>query len=162
MSCEKNETLKMFKDYLWVHQGRLIWRRGTRFGKEAGTLDASGYKKFKLNGKMFYVHRVMWALEQGEVPEQHIDHINGKKSDNKIENLRLCLPSENQANQKRSIKNKTGHKDVSYVQHLGMYRVRVSINNKRHEFGYYKTLEDAAQVATFARNALHKEFANHE
>lgn len=157
-----DETVKMLKAHLWSTDGKLIWRVGTRFGMEAGTVDTTGYKRFKLKGKMYSAHRVMWALKHGEMPTRHIDHINGNRADNRIENLRLCSPSENQSNQKKSVKNKTGHKDVSYVEHLGMYRVRVSFNNKRHEFGYYKTLEDAAQAATFARNALHKEFANHD
>ena len=165
MSDSQYESeLQMFNHYLRIEQkeGKLIWRRGARFGFEAGTVDKTEYKRFKLKGKMYYSHRVMWALHHGEMPAQEIDHINGFRQDNRIHNLRLCSRSENQANQKRSVKNKTGHKDVSYVEKLGLYRVRVSFNNKRHEFGYYKTLEDAAQAATFARKALHKEFANHD
>ena len=141
--------------------GILYWKDGQRKGKEAGTLDTTGYKRFKFKGKMYYTHRVIYAFYKGKMPDGHIDHKDGNKKNNVFNNLRLCTPSQNQANQKKSIKNTTGHKDVSFVENLGLYRVRVSINKKRYEFGYYKNLDDAALVATTARITLHKEFANH-
>ena len=151
-------------DHVVVNErtGVLKWLKGKTKGKEAGTVDTTGYKRFKFKGKMYAAHRVVWAIYKGSLPEGNLDHINGNKRDNNIHNLRLCTPSQNQANQKKSIKNTTGHKDVTFVEKLGLYRVRVSIDRKRYEFGYHEKIEDAALVATTARIALHKEFANHE
>lgn len=43
-----------------------------------------------------YRHRVIWFYFNGVVPEGYeIDHINGDKTDNSLENLRLVTPKEN-------------------------------------------------------------------
>ena len=53
------------------------------------------------NGKMYYpfVHRLVWAVYYGRWPVGQLDHINGDRLDNHIENLREVSHSENQLNQ---------------------------------------------------------------
>ena len=56
----------------------------------------SGYGQFGLNGKRFYVHRLVYELFVGMIPKGlEINHINGKKSDNKDTNLELVTRSQN-------------------------------------------------------------------
>jgi len=40
-------------------------------------------------------HRLAWYLYYGVMPRYEIDHINGDKGDNRIENLREVTPSQN-------------------------------------------------------------------
>ena len=50
------------------------------------------------NGKnppQIFAHRIAWFLYHGKWPEKYIDHINGNRSDNRIENLREVSHSEN-------------------------------------------------------------------
>ena len=47
--------------------------------------------------KDVYLHRLVWALVYGRFPKQ-IDHINGIKTDNRLENLREVNQSENDQN----------------------------------------------------------------
>ena len=44
------------------------------------------------------LHHAVWAVCKGRWPEQQIDHVNGDKRDNRIENLREVSGSENNLN----------------------------------------------------------------
>ena len=45
-----------------------------------------------------YLHHAVWAVCNGRFPERQIDHVNGNKRDNRIENLREVSDSENKMN----------------------------------------------------------------
>jgi hypothetical protein len=81
--------------------GDLTWkvgRRGTaRAGCVAGWLGSTGYISLRFNRSSYLAHRVAWFLYHGEQPEV-IDHINRKKSDNRIANLRSVDKSANELN----------------------------------------------------------------
>ena len=55
-----------------------------------GTFNVmKGYGYIHHNGKMILLHRLAWYLMTGSFPEVQIYHLNGDKSDNRIENLTL-------------------------------------------------------------------------
>jgi len=82
----------------------------TRYaGKPAMTaLRNTGYLHGRIFDKGYQAHRVAWALAHGEWPKGEIDHINGVRTDNRIENLRDIPKAENQRNMKRNKRNKSG------------------------------------------------------
>jgi len=141
--------------------GKLYWDCGHRKNLEAGTLDTNGYKRFKYDDRMYLVHRVVFEIMYGWIPDL-VDHIDGNPSNNLHTNLRAATSSENQVNQPKSIKNTSGAKNVYWVEEHQKWRVRVQIQGQRFDFGYYDDFEDAALVAETARKQIHKEFANHE
>jgi len=72
--------------------------------------------QLRLDGQNLSPHRVAWAMHYGEWPEDglQIDHINGDPWDNRIENLRIATPSQNQANRKKGMGCTSEYKGVSY------------------------------------------------
>lgn len=80
----------------WYEDGNIM---SNRTGKSLGTHSGKGdYLGYDVKGKTVFVHRVVFALHHGiEELKKHevIDHINGDKYDNRIENLRGLSNSEN-------------------------------------------------------------------
>ena len=64
-------------------------------GKEAGTLEKTGYIRIKLNGHKYMAHRLAWFYEYGKWPTKEIDHKDNIKHHNWIDNLREATRSEN-------------------------------------------------------------------
>lgn len=54
--------------------------------EEAGTLKADGYLYVDVGGVDYPVHKLIYLLEHGELPDTVI-HLNGNKLDNRIQNL---------------------------------------------------------------------------
>ena len=101
--AEQQELLlRMKKNYTYdAKSGRLTSSRLGRAirGKKR---DKNGYLCVlcRLGKRQVFVrlHHAVWAVCKGRFPERQIDHVNGNKQDNRIENLREVDPSENNLN----------------------------------------------------------------
>ena len=118
----------------------------------------SGYLRTCINYKSYRVHRLIFMMHYGYMPNQ-IDHINGIKDDNRIENLREVTHTQNQLNKGIQKNNTSGIKNVVFEENK--WRVRLTVNGKLKSFGCYSDIELADLVATEARDKYHKEFARH-
>ena len=68
------------------------------------------------SGKTYPIHRVIWTLEVGEIPDEFIiDHIDGNPFNNTLENLRCIHSFDNPRNAKKRKDNKTGLTGVSII-----------------------------------------------
>ena len=65
-------------------------------------------------GKIYYAHRICWALAHGDCGDQDIDHINGNGLDNRLANLRPVTRSINNRNIKTRPRSNTGVRGVSF------------------------------------------------
>lgn len=113
-------------------------------GKEAFySRDGRGYLHGAIFGKIYSTHRVIWLFEKGEWPKLNIDHINGDKTDNRIENLRDVSTAENAKNTRRSSLNKSGVSGVSWYKASGMWRARIRDCGKEIHLGHFTDKESA-------------------
>ena len=125
-----------------------------RTGRLAGATNAAGYRQATVNGRLFYVHRIAWAMVHGEWPVGHIDHINLNKSDNRIANLRVVDGRLNGQNRLAQRNNKTGAKGVSFGRNGTRFHACIRVDGKTIHLGNHKTLEGAA-AAYRAAAAIH-------
>lgn len=138
--------------------------RGARAfaGARAGTKQTGGYRVVGItlggNNKKFLEHRLIWFMMTGEWPNT-IDHINGKKADNRWCNMRNGTQGENLANSKKHVDNKSGYKGVSIFN--GKYPVaQITYGGKRYYLGSYKTAEEAHEMYCRVAKVLHGDFFN--
>ena len=124
-----------------------------------GSKDAWGYGYIVVRRKSVSAHRYAWERENGPIPgNMHVDHICFNTSCVKVSHLRLVSRSENMQNRSGANSNSsTGVRNVSM--HQGRFRVALIKDHKKHSFGVYDTIEEAAAVAEQARKELFGEFA---
>lgn len=144
--------------------GKLFYKNKThkfakiQIGDEAGSLYSNGYLNVKIHKKPYAIHRLVFMMFHGFLPKT-IDHIDGNKVNNKIENLRECNYVTNGYNRKIGSNNTSGYKNVTWSKRLKKWRVTLICNKKFKDFGYFEDLEFASLVAQEARNKYHNTFA---
>lgn len=107
--------MESFEAFRYDHNtGELYWkikrsgRRNIDTGL-AGTINSCGYKIVELDNKKYLAHRMIWEMLNGSIPKDMcIDHIDGDKLNNRIQNLRLVTLSINQRNSRLPKNNKFG------------------------------------------------------
>jgi hypothetical protein len=104
-----------------------------------------------------YLHRLIAKAGSGDV----VDHVNGNTLDNRRQNLRLCSPSQNQANRLAGRNNTSGAKGVHWVEQGRCWRAQITINRKKHSLGRFSTVEEASAAYARAAEKAFGEFAKH-
>lgn len=128
-------------------------------GDVAGHTDYQGYRAIRYGRILYRAHRLAWLLHHGSWPKDQIDHINGKKDDNRIENLREADPSENKWNQMAQSNNSHGSKGVAWDAQKQRWVARIMIRGKRMKIGRYRTREEATRAYAVAAEKYAGEFA---
>jgi len=132
-----------FTQHFNYSEGKLYWaesnlkRKGFRadITKEAGWLNPKDlYRRITLKGN-YLAHRVIYELFYGDIPNKMtVDHINGDRTDNRVENLQLLTRKQN--SQRKQLKVAKGYtmKDRPFP-----YQAQKTHNKKRYNLGYFGT-----------------------
>ena len=137
---------------IFYYDGKdLIWRKTSpstlRFlGKIAGYIYL-GYRRIRFDGEKYFAARLIWKYIYGVDP-LYIDHINGNKSDNRIENLRSVDVQTNRKNLERDKRNISGTTGVSWDRFSDKWRSVVCVDRKQVFLGRF----DSLSLAAAARN----------
>jgi len=111
------ETIARFTDVFYYCGGRLYNKvnrgRGSKAHDYAARFDEGcGYNRLSFGGKRYLEHRVIFAMHHGYWPKM-VDHINGNKRDNRVENLRDAhYRRNNTVNSKVRSDNTSGYRGV--------------------------------------------------
>jgi hypothetical protein len=150
----------LVKQYFAIVGKHVVWiksKKKAKAGSVFGSDNGFGYIQGKFMNKKIYAHRLAWFLVYGEMPNDEIDHINGDKTDNRIENLRVVTRQENAMN------NHVARSDsklgiMGVQQKKNKYRTRVSLNGKVIRRGGFSTPEEAHDFYVFLKSQLHPTF----
>lgn len=134
-----------------------------KVGDQAGCVDDRGYRRMRIMRKTFLAHRLAWLWCYGELPPKgvDIDHINGDRDDNRIENLRLATRAQNNQNQKRR-PSASGVKGV-HIQRGGRFSSCITPPNGNQMYlGTFDTKEAAHEAYNAAARKHFGEYARSE
>lgn len=146
-------SIEKIKKVLKYENGKLFWTHFhtvRRKGKRAGTIH-NGYRRIHFDKTIIMEHRIVWAIFNDCWPKGDLDHINGIRDDNRIENLREVTRSQNCQNTKRHRKGLPI--GVGWSKAQKKWRARVPKNYlgfkskilQKH-IGYFDTKEEAEKA----------------
>lgn len=138
--------------------GELTWTKNffkTKIGKRVGCLSRYGYYKVTFKKQTLLCHRVCWALHYNEQPPEIIDHINGIRTDNRIDNLRGSTTTENAENQRGAMRSNRTSRFLGVSKFKGRWRAKIKAKGKYVFLGYHDTEELARDAYIKAKRELH-------
>jgi len=156
-------NIKRLKEVFYVdYENGLLIRnvRCGRFPKDSAAGSSSAYSKVYVDKEHIYVHKAIWSIHHGYIPDETIDHIDTNTTNNKIGNLRIATRSQQQHNTGVRSTNSTGVKGVSLCKLTGLYRAELKLNHKRVFDKRFNTIEEAKEALDIARREFHGDFTN--
>lgn len=111
------------------------------------------------------VHRIVFFMSTEIDPgDNYIDHIDGDRSNNKIENLRIANNSQNLANSEKPRNRSKSitssqYKGVSWHKGANKWRAGIVKNGVTYDLGLFKNEVDAAIAYDVAASKLFGEYA---
>lgn len=137
------------------------------YANERGfSVDDNGYRRTCIRGISILVHHIIWFLCKGEWPKALLNHADGNKLNNRIDNLEESTSRDNQLH-RYAVERKNGlpigiHRSTRLP--VGVYRssrnrycARFRVNGTRKYIGLFPTIQDA-WIAYCA--AYEREFGN--
>ena len=157
-----------WNEFLEYKDGNLYWRErvngGRSFnttyaGKKVGCLHKqTGYVMFTLHEKRRYAHRAIWEMHNREIPKgMEIDHIDGVRHNNNIENLRLVDRTENSKNTSKRADNTSGSVGV-YLTRAKKWAAQIGVNKNVIPLGTFTDKNEAIA----ARKAAEVKYGFHQ
>lgn len=142
--------------------GDIKWkvrRSGSRgIGAIAGHACQDGYVRIEIENRSYLAHRVAWAIHFGRWPAAYLDHIDGKRDNNAIHNLREATATENR--RYRASRNSTGFRGVS--RRGKRFVASITVDGRTIHLGSFRLAEAAYEEYCHAARRYFGEFARLE
>lgn len=144
-------TQNLLHERFTYADGELYWKtvysRRLKVGQLAGDKDGTDYRRVMIGTKHHKMHRLIWIMFNGDIPEGMIvDHIDRERSNNRIENLRLLDKSANNRNREA--------KGVTWDAARKKWRAQISVDNKTQTLGRFDSEEEAVECYNYVKEYL--------
>lgn len=147
---ENFRCVKGFEGRYWISDlGRVFDCEDKRFLKQFLRGSGSRYYSVFINKKAYYIHRLIaQAFIENSLNKECVDHIDGDRLNNNLDNLRWVTRSENSHNQRRA-------KGYSFDKIAKKWKAVITFNNKKKHIGYYDTKAEARLAYLDAKKIYH-------
>jgi len=125
--------------------GILCWKvrhSGIKFGS-IGHLRDDGYVSFRIKGRSYLAHRLIWLGISGYFPEHDIDHIDRNRSNNAWNNLREVSRQCNLRNTDNFWHNTSGIKGLYWDKFRSKWKAQIQVNGKSKYLGRFTDSTEA-------------------
>lgn len=152
-------TVAQLKEKFLYQNGRLVYLIPPRNNKKLEgefadtTTDRDGYRVVYFDNKSYRAHRLIYFMHFEALPDE-VDHIDGNRANNLIENLRASDHSQNMRNRGTFKNNTSGKKGVYF--HPNKRKYEVYVDGKLR--GTYATFEWACKERDRMAKKTHGEF----
>ena len=140
--------------------GIFSWKKSlsnrTKVGEECRAINNNGYIVIRVDGNLYYAHRLAWLYMYSTFPSKYIDHIDHNRQNNAIENLRDT--EKNCKNKSLYSNNTSGYHGITYTN--DKWKAVIGHNNTNIFLGYYNTKEEAI-IARRAAERVYYYHINH-
>lgn len=139
--------------------GNFYWLRShasVKAGCIAGTkiTTRNRYIVIYVDSTPYKAHRLAWLYVYGVWPKGELDHRNGSRADNRIDNLRDATRTINVQNLNGPRRdNKLGILGVSPTGHK--FKAQIQANKKKISLGTFDTVEEAQLAYAKAKSKFH-------
>lgn len=134
-----------------------IRRSHCQKGDVVGCNYGDGYMRTAIDGRDYLLHRLAWFYVYGQMPKM-IDHINGDRGDNRIENLRIADYHINARNSCRKTNSSARFKGISWHKVSKKWQVQIRCGGELIPLGYFDDDTEAAFNYDLASLKYHREY----
>lgn len=155
LTAQQLRKLLSYDPLTGVFTRRVSTSHNARAGDIAGSAHPKGYSCISVLGKPFLAHRLAWLYVYDEWPSENIDHRNGDRTDNRIDNLRQLTVMANAENTRQPHRdNKSGYLGV--VKRRSKWLAVIQANGKYTRIGLFDTPELAHEAYLAEKRKNHK------
>lgn len=127
-------------------------------GTQAGYIQTNGYRYIGLDGRVIQAHRLAYLYMTGSLPPESTDHINGVRSDNRWNNLRLATHQENMWNRRPRAGTSSVFKGITWDTRINKWAAQIRIDGKQKHLGSYHSEYEAHLAYERAASQIQGEF----
>lgn len=139
--------------------GVFTWRVDrSRTAKEGGIAGypQKAYWAVCVEQNRYRAHRLAWFYVTGGWPEGDIDHRNGDRRDNRIDNLRPVTRTVNMQNLRSAHADSCSGVLGASPTASGRWKAEINVNGTKKHLGVFDTAEGAGRAYIDAKRKLHE------